>query len=174
MSKKRAELSCASLNGDLYVLGGFDGIELACVEKYNFTTKQWTILGNMECQRSDFTACVFESKILAIGGLDGRATTNHVEVYDETQDRWTKCQNMTVKRSGIAGVVVSGRHLGREVLQSFQHPFRDEEHDSQVCTCCVHPTVSSEEEESSEDWDMDMTSSGSDESMDDDDFIDFV
>ena len=51
---------------------------------------------------------------------------NHVEVYDETQDRWTKCKNMTVKRSAIAGVVVSGRDLGREVLQSFQHPSRDE------------------------------------------------
>ena len=80
MSKRRSGLSCASFNSELYDLGGFDGIErLASVEKYNFTTKQWTILGNMECQRSCFTACVFESKILAIGGYDGgRALTDRM------------------------------------------------------------------------------------------------
>ena len=173
MSRERSGFSCASLNGELYVIGGFDGVgRLASFEKYNFATKQWTILGNMECQRSNFTACVFESKILAIGGDTGRGTTNHVEVYDETQDRWAECKKMAVKRSDIAGVVVSGRDLGREVLQSFQHPFRDEEEDCHMCTCCGFPTASSEEEESSEDWDM--TSSQSDESLDDDDFNDFV
>ena len=90
MSKKRSGLSCASLNGELYVLGGFDvlgGFGLVSCEKYNFTTKKWTMLSNMEYPKIHVSTFVFESKIFAIG-------YKNVEVYDESKDKWTKCEEM--------------------------------------------------------------------------------
>ena len=123
MSKGRSGLSCATLNGELYVLGGCDGVgRLSSCEKYNFTTNQWTMLANMESPRSNFATCVFDTKILAFGGLtEGDDATNQVEAYDESEDRWTKCKEMVNGRSGHAAVVVSGRHLEREVLRSLQY-----------------------------------------------------
>ena len=175
MSTRRSGLSCASLNEELYVLGGYDGIgRLASCEKYNFTTKKWTNIGTMDCPRSNFTSCIFESKIVAIGGYAGRTgTTSRVEVYDEAKNTWTKCKGMTVRRSAIAGVVVSGKDLGKEVLNSFQHPYRDQPDDSSVCGCCGFPLddglddSDDEMDESSEDF-TDATTSESDESFDDD------
>ena len=86
MSKKRSGLSCASLNGELYVLGG-DKEWLVSCEKYNFTTKKWTMLSNMEYTKRTPSTFVFESKIFALG-------YNDVEVYDESKDKWTKCEEM--------------------------------------------------------------------------------
>ena len=72
---------------------------------------------------------------------------------------------MTVRRSAIAGVVVRGKDLGKEVLHSFQHPFRDQPDDSSVCGCCGLPVASDDEmDETDEDF-SDMTSS--DESAED-------
>ena len=121
MSVQRYIPSCASLNGELYVLGG-DPWPKSC-EKYNFRTKKWTNLGSMNNPRSGFTSCIFDSKIVAIGGDYG--THSSAEVYDATNNTWTECKGMTVGRYGIAGVVVSGKDLGKEVLQSYQHPFRN-------------------------------------------------
>ena len=121
MSKGRTALSCASLNGELYVLGGYDGVgRLSSCEKYNFTTNQWTLLANMECPRSSFATCVFDTKILAFGGM-----TDQVEAYDESEDRWTKCNEMANIRTGHCAVVVSGRYLSPAVLRTLQHPLRD-------------------------------------------------
>ena len=166
MSKRRSGLSCASLNEELYVLGGYDGLgRLAFCEKYNFTTKKWTNLGAMDCPRSNFTSCIFESKIVAIGGYAGRTgTTSRVEVYDEAKNTWTKCKGMTVRRSAIAGVVVSGKDLGKEVLNSFQHPYRDQPDDSSVCGSCGLPAASDDEMDETGVEFSDMTSSESDES----------
>ena len=123
MSKGRTALSCASLNGELYVLGGYDGVgRLSSCEKYNFTTNQWTVLANMECRRAWFATCVFDTKILAFGGLtEGGDVTNQVEAYEESEDRWTRCKEMVNGRCGHAAVVVSGRHLEREVLRALQY-----------------------------------------------------
>ena len=161
MSKRRSGLSCASLNEELYVLGGYDGIgRLASCEKYNFTTKKWTNLGPMDCPRSNFTSCIFESKIVAIGGYAGRTgTTSRVEVYDEAKNTWTKCKGMTVRRSAIAGVVVSGKDLGKEVLHSFQHPYRDQPGNL--------PVAFDDEMDETDVEFSDMTSSESDESTED-------
>ena len=134
MSMRRTGLSCASLNDELYVLGGFDGIgRLASCEKYNFTTKKWTNLGSMSCPRSRFTSSIYDSKIVVFGGCTGTGRlTSRVEAYDERTNTWTKCKPMTEERNAMAGVVVSGKFLGRDVLHSFQHQFRDQADDSSV------------------------------------------
>ena len=125
MSVRRWGPSCASLNGELYVLGGGNPRDARSCEKYNFTTKKWTNLGSMNNPRSVFTSCIFDSKIVAIGGYPG--TRSSAEVYDATNNTWTECKGMPVGRWGMAGVVVSGKDLGKEVLKSYQHPFRNQE-----------------------------------------------
>merc|ERR1711974_393422 len=110
MSKERfLRSSCASLNGELYVLG-----DRTC-EKYNFQTQNWTVV--RECQQGTWKSCVFEEKILAmpVSGDPPRP-----EVYDAGQDTWTWCEDNMVNLIGYAVAVVSGRDLGREVLQQFQ------------------------------------------------------
>ena len=81
----------------------------------------------MEFPRFSFATCVFDTKILAFGGLTSMPgnATNKVEAYDESEDRWTKCKEMANRRTGHCAVVVSGRYLEREVLRTFQHPLRD-------------------------------------------------
>ena len=123
MSMRRTGLSCASLNDELYVFGGYP-LKGSC-EKYNFTTKKWTNLGSMNNHRYGLASIIFDSKIFAIGGDFG--TCSSAEVYDATNNTWTKCEGMPVRRYGIAGVVVSGKDLGKEVLKSYQHPFRNQE-----------------------------------------------
>ena len=106
----------------IVVGGGYDGVgRLSSCEKYNFTTNQWTVLANMECRRAYFATCVFDTKILAFGGLGKGSAGNKVEAYDESEDRWTKCKEMAKRRYGQAAVVVSGRQLEREVLRALQH-----------------------------------------------------
>ena len=51
------------------------------------------MLANMEYPKIHFTTFVFDSKIFADIGGNGP----HVEVYDKSKDKWTKCEEMSAK-----------------------------------------------------------------------------
>ena len=99
MNQKRAAPSCASLNGELYVLGGDDGggRTLQSCEKYSLSTKTWTTIRNMESPRSEFASVTFGSKVLAIGGDDDDQILSDIVAYDEKQS-----QVQTKMRTGRA------------------------------------------------------------------------
>ena len=118
MNQKREAPSCASLNGELYVLGGWeDGGErsLQSCEKYSLSTKTWSTICNMESPRSDFASVTFGSKVLAIGGYDDQYRSD-VEAYDEKQS-----QVQTRMRTGRAA------HAAVVAEMPFFHLLRDED-----------------------------------------------
>ena len=84
------------MGGGLFDFGWMDGGRLVSCEKYNFTTKKWTMLSNMEYPGIHFNTFVFESKIFAIG-------YNGVEVYDESKDKWTKGEEMSANMPNRPG-----------------------------------------------------------------------
>ena len=82
-------------------LGGYTGeglLPLSSCEKYNFVIKKWTVLGNLGSSKDSLTSCIIESKIFAVGSK----YTKQVEVYDESTNRWTKCQSMAAPRLSFA------------------------------------------------------------------------
>ena len=71
-------------------------------------------------------------RLLSLEDVRTGRLTSRVEAYDERTNTWTECKPMPEERCNMAGVVVSGKDLGRDVLHSFQHPFRDQADDSSV------------------------------------------
>ena len=68
----------------IYVFGGYDGCKyLKSVEKYDFVTKKWRYLAEMNFVKSLLT-CVSSNDcqfIYSIGGYDGKPL-NIIEKYD--------------------------------------------------------------------------------------------
>lgn len=64
----RCYVSVAELNGFIYAMGGFDGVNrLSSVERYDPQTNQWTLITSMNTERSDACACVLHNKIYITG-----------------------------------------------------------------------------------------------------------
>ena len=116
MNQGRAAPSCASLNGELYVLGGWRlGRTLHSCEKYSLSTKTWTTIRNMESPRFYFASVTFGSKVLAIGGDDDQFLSD-VEAYDE-------------QKSQVQSKMRTGRYEHAAVVAEmpFRHLLRDED-----------------------------------------------
>jgi N-acetylneuraminic acid mutarotase len=75
MLQIRKEHSVVSLNGFVYAIGGYDGINnkfLRSCEKYNVLTNEWTYFDSMNIARCAFSASsVNNSFIYIFGGYDG-------------------------------------------------------------------------------------------------------
>lgn len=68
MHCSRCYVSVAELNGFIYSMGGFNGINrLSTAEKYDPYTNQWTFIKSMGTLRSDACACVLNNKIYITG-----------------------------------------------------------------------------------------------------------
>ena len=83
MNHSRRNFSSLSMPDGIYVFGGFDGTKyLTSVEKYDFQTKKWKVLAEMNFARSLHT-CVGSNDcqfIYSIGGFDGKPM-NIIEKY---------------------------------------------------------------------------------------------
>ena len=83
--------SCALyLPNFIYVIGGFDGVQyLKSCEKYEFKSKKWNYIQDMNFQRS-FAKAVLNSDlnyIYVFGGYCG-FPLNNIERYDIFNDKW--------------------------------------------------------------------------------------
>lgn len=79
----RRAMSALSLNGSVYVLGGFDGEKyLSSVEKLELGQTEWRIVSAMNHPRCTFGAVGVREKqvIYAFGGFDN-GPMDHVERY---------------------------------------------------------------------------------------------
>merc|ERR1712072_1562636 len=125
MFKRRSGLSCVSVNGSLYALGGYNGNDrLRCCEKYDFRKRRWEFISSMLTPRSNFEAVVINNKIMVIGGYDGTKTTEAVESYDISSGKWSFCYNLQHPRSALACCIVKGTSFERKELQHFAYPNR--------------------------------------------------
>ena len=123
MTKRRTDLSCAVHNQELYVLGGDPRTSGRTTwEKYNFNTKKWTILGELDLLSPyDLNTFILDAKLFVIGGRFGKT----VATYDEAQKKWRQRHTeMNVNRWWQATALVRGVDIGKKALRTFQHPSR--------------------------------------------------
>ena len=91
MPTPRGFLSTSLVNGKIYAIGGWDGINpISTVEAYGPQTDIWTRKVDMPTPRSDLTTHVVNEKIYAIRGWDGNQWIPTVEAYAPQTDIWTR------------------------------------------------------------------------------------
>lgn len=75
MNQCRKGLAAISMPDGIYAIGGFDGCQyLKSVEKYDFMTKKWEYIEDMNFPKCHFS-CVNSNDfryIYVIGGYDGK------------------------------------------------------------------------------------------------------
>lgn len=106
----RAYHGCAILDGKMYVIGGFDGLEYfnSC-RCYDFETKQWRNIAPMNTRRCYVSVTVLNGNIYAMGGYDGHNRQSSAEQYDPRTNQWTLLPNMNVARSDADATTLNGR-----------------------------------------------------------------
>ena len=123
MPTDRAAPTTAVIDGRIYVMGGYTGIDnrgknfkvLKIVEVYDPKTDTWERKQDMSVPRALFGAGVVAGNIYAIGGFVHPSDKNPgdpwhidlVEVYDPATDTWAKRANMPTKRAALGVEVVN-------------------------------------------------------------------
>jgi hypothetical protein len=116
MHKGRGDPGVAVVNDKIYVISGFWSPGYNYVwnqEVYDPLTSNWTELGAVPVQRSDFVALEYGGLIYTIGGWNvsdysGSLDFNHV--YNPATDTWDQTkQPLPTAVSGAAGVVLNDK-----------------------------------------------------------------
>ena len=123
MPTDRAAPTTAVIDGRIYVMGGYAGIDnrgknfkvLKIVEVYDPQTDTWERKQDMSVPRALFGAGVVDGKICAIGGFVHPSDKNPgdpwhidlVEVYDPATNTWAKRAHMPTKRAALSVEVVN-------------------------------------------------------------------
>ncbi|XP_058041508.1 kelch-like protein 34 isoform X2 [Ahaetulla prasina] len=126
----RIQNHCVCTIGNfLYVLGGemedtqSDPILKVTnnVHRYDPRFNKWIQVTGMLEKRCQFSCCILENAIIAIGGQsEDKKLHSSVEIYDISKDRWTKLHDLPCKVHGHAGTVCKntiyisgGKYMGQ-------------------------------------------------------------
>ena len=106
----RRSPAVASVNGELYVIGGADLAfnKLNKNEMYDPISNAWTAKADMPTARGYASVAVVDNKIYVIGGF-GDNINNNVEVYDPSTNSWTAKMPMQKGRMSSAAVAVDNK-----------------------------------------------------------------
>uniref|UniRef100_A0A1B6GHM5 Kelch-like protein diablo n=1 Tax=Cuerna arida TaxID=1464854 RepID=A0A1B6GHM5_9HEMI len=124
-SGPRAYHGTAVIGFDIYVIGGFDGMEnFNSCRCFNAVTKTWKEIAPMHERRCYVSVVVIDETIYAMGGYNGHHRQNTAEKYDYHSNQWTMIAPMHVQRSDASATVLNGKIYitggfdGRECLSS--------------------------------------------------------
>ena len=117
MPTARAKPATAVIDGRIYVIGGYAGIDnrgenfkiLKIVEVYDSQTDTWDRKQDMTLSRFGFGIGVVKKKIYVMGGknpFEDPWRLDRVEIYDPASDRWAERANMPTIRSDVETAVV--------------------------------------------------------------------
>ncbi|CAF0813231.1 unnamed protein product [Brachionus calyciflorus] len=127
MVTTRSRVAVAVLQGKLYAIGGYNGLErLSTVEVFEPDTKKWRRVASISKPRSALGSAVLNNKLYVCGGYDGFASSDTVEMYDPKNDKWTILSNMRKHRSatGITAfnsmIYAAGGHDGYRIYDSVE------------------------------------------------------
>ncbi len=113
MPTPRRWLSTSVVDGKIYAIGGWNGVQgspsHSAVEEYDQETDTWTKKADMPTARSYLSASAVDGKIYAIGGWTRANTQSSVEEYDPATDTWTKKADMPIGRYHSAICAVNGK-----------------------------------------------------------------
>ncbi|SFD86819.1 kelch repeat-containing protein [Nitrosomonas sp. Nm166] len=137
----RHHAGIASLNGLLYVIGGFTKSLMSVWEavptvyQYNPATKEWRELAPMPTARGALGVAVYQNRLYAIGGYDGKYNSGAVEIFDPQTNTWSSGAAMPTARDHLA-VVAAGNRIyaigGRPELDYRRNMGTVEEYDPQA------------------------------------------
>lgn len=118
----RIGMATATVNGNIYLFGGFDPREnlgggapaLTTVDVYDTLTNTWHKTADIPTPRISAQAAVFASEIYVFGGFNqtairGEKSKKVVEVYDTRTDTWAKKRDMPTLRKSFGTAVVDGK-----------------------------------------------------------------
>ncbi|KAM9359147.1 kelch-like protein 10 [Symphorus nematophorus] len=121
----RAYLGVALLNGSLYRVGGYDGIEhFRTMDRFDLDTQTWQEVAPMHARRCYISVTVLDGYIYAIGGFDGDERLDTAERYLPSTNQWTMIAPMNEPRSDAScttlhdKVYICGGFTGAEVLST--------------------------------------------------------
>ncbi|KAM9214926.1 kelch-like protein 10 [Leptosomus discolor] len=113
----------AHLQGFIYVIGGFDGVEyFSSVKRFDPLRKTWREVAPMHSRRCFISIAVLNDHIYAIGGFDGELRLGTAERYEPATNQWTLIAPMHEQRSDASAttlhekVYVCGGFNGNERL----------------------------------------------------------
>ena len=121
MHQARSGLGVATVNGNIYAIGGSNSGYVATNEEYNVTTNTWKTKTNMPTSRGYFAIASYQNKIYCIGGATGTRlvdeesgfytaiTSNATEVYDTVTDTWTTKAPMPRQGMQISAQQINGK-----------------------------------------------------------------
>jgi kelch-like protein 18 len=125
MSTTRSRVAVAVLQGRLYAIGGYNGLErLAIVEVFEPETRKWKRVAPISRPRSALGSAVLNNRLYVCGGYDGYASSDTVEMYDPRLDKWSTISSMRKHRSasGITAfnsmIYAAGGHDGYRIYDS--------------------------------------------------------
>lgn len=134
----RHHAGIASVNGFLYVIGGFTKASLSIwhavptVYQYNPSTEEWREMAPMPTARGALGVTVYQNRIYAIGGYDGKHNSAAVEIFDPDANAWSSAASMPTPRDHLAVATVGSRIYaigGRPKLDYHQNMATVEEYD---------------------------------------------
>ena len=112
----RHHAGIASLDGQLYLIGGFTQSLLSVwravdsVYRYDPSTSQWSELKSMPTARGGLAVAVHQHRLYAIGGYDGKKNPAVVEVFDPQTNFWTSVAPLPTPRDHLAAATL-GQNL---------------------------------------------------------------
>jgi hypothetical protein len=82
MPTGRQNLSCSSVDGVIYAIGGWNGNYLNKNEGFDIGSNKWSTKSPMISPRSDLTTAVVDGIIYSLGGLKESSVLSNNEAYD--------------------------------------------------------------------------------------------
>ena len=100
MMTTRSRVAVAVLQGKLYAIGGYNGLErLSTVEVFEPETKKWKRVSSISKPRSALGSAVLNNRLYVCGGYDGFQSSDTVEMYEPKSDKWSLISTMKKHRS---------------------------------------------------------------------------
>jgi N-acetylneuraminic acid mutarotase len=115
MAQARHDAAAASLNGSLYVAGGWfttpvfiSTVTLSSVERFSPSTNSWEPVATMGTKRTNFQLVALGGQLYTIGGWGDGISLNLVERFDPTKNLWTAVASMQQSRDHHSAAVMGG------------------------------------------------------------------
>jgi N-acetylneuraminic acid mutarotase len=108
MPTARYGMASAVVDGNIYVIGGYDNKFLDAVEMYDPRRDKWETKASISQGNLGVAAAVVNGNIYAIGGWTGNNLLSTVEEYDPATDTWTRKANMPTATNFVSTAVVNG------------------------------------------------------------------
>ena len=111
----RHHAAMASLDGYLYLIGGFTRSLLSVwravdsVYRYDPSTAEWSEMKPMPTARGGLVVTVYQNRLYAIGGYDGKKNPAVVEVFDPQANSWTSVAPLPTPRDHLAAATVGSK-----------------------------------------------------------------